>query len=96
MTPVATTIISWCCSPSPPGFPPTGRKCWGHYLRHFNADAAVNALLHFTGSTALVGGVQPADPITVDAMIRTSTGRSSALPPGSLWPQVAGVRRGVR
>ncbi|SQD01402.1 putative amino acid permease [Escherichia coli] len=19
----------WCCSPSPPGFPPTGRKCWG-------------------------------------------------------------------
>ena len=36
MTPVATTIISM-------------ENAGANYLRHFNADAAVNALLHFTG-----------------------------------------------
>ncbi len=49
MTPVATPLSVWCCSPSPPGFHQRGENVGANYLRHFNADAAVNALLHFTG-----------------------------------------------
>ena len=44
MTPVATTIISMVL-----GFHQRGENVGANYLRHFNADAAVNALLHFTG-----------------------------------------------
>ena len=53
MTPVATTII--CLRGGGAvrllhlGFYQRGENAGANYLRHFNADAAVNALLHFAG-----------------------------------------------
>ena len=41
---------------------------------------------------ALVGGVQPADPITVEAMVPDFSWAFSASPPGSLWQPVAPSR----
>lgn len=49
MTPVATTIISMVLFAFSTGFYQWGENAGANYLRHFNADAAVNALLHFTG-----------------------------------------------
>lgn len=49
MTPVATTIISMVLFAFSTGFHQRGENVGANYLRHFNADAAVNALLHFTG-----------------------------------------------
>ncbi len=39
-----------------------GENAGANYLRHFNADAAVNVSYILLAGTALVGGVQPADP----------------------------------
>lgn len=49
MTPVATTIISMVLFAFSTGFHQRGENAGANHLRHFNADAAVNALLHFTG-----------------------------------------------
>lgn len=46
--------------------------------------------------TALVGGVQPADAITVDAMIPNFNWAFSALPPDLYGRRWRGVRRCVR
>ncbi len=46
--------------------------------------------------TALVGGVQPADPITVDAMIPNFNWAFLGVTTGSYGRRWRGVRRGVR
>lgn len=50
MTPVATTHYQYgAVRLLHLGFYQRGENVGANYLRHFNADAAVNALLHFTG-----------------------------------------------
>ena len=63
---------------------------------HHLGDLSLMLLLTLSyillAGAALVGGVQPADPITVEAMVPDFSWPSSASPPGSLWRPVAPSR----
>ncbi len=89
MTPVATTIISMVLFAFSTGFYQRA-KMLGPITSVTSTLMLLLTLSYILlAGTALVGGVQPADPITVDAMIPNFNWAFLGVTTGSLWLQVA-------
>lgn len=90
LTPFATTVLSMALFAFSTWISTNGAKMLGPITSVTSSLMLLLTLSYILlAGSALVGGVQPADPITVEAMILTSTGRSSVLPRGSLWRRAA-------
>ncbi len=90
MTPVATTIISMVLFAFSTRVSTNGAKMLGPITSVTSTLMLLLTLSYILlAGTALVGGVQPADPITVDAMIPNFNWAFLGVTTGSLWPQVA-------
>lgn len=90
MTPVATTIISMVLFAFSTRVSTNGAKMLGPITSVTSTLMLLLTLSYILlAGTALVGGVQPADPITVDAMIPNFNWAFLGVTTGSLWAQVA-------
>ena len=80
MTPVATTIISMVLFAFSTWVSTNGAKMLGPMTSVTSTLMLLLTLSYILlAGTALVGGVQPADAITVDAMIRTNSSSAPVI-----------------
>lgn len=73
-----------------------GAKCWAHHPVTSSLMLLLTLSYILLSGGALVGGIQPVIPITVDAMIPNFNWAFLGVTTGSLWRPAGGVRRSVR